>query len=70
MFTAWRDYVTALLKTLTPVAQRAVRFTLFANARKVAEAAGGMLGVHKISAAEESALAELRSVVGETMENV
>lgn len=68
MFTGWKDYVTALLQTLTPVAQRAVRFNLFANARKVAEAAGGVLGIHKISAAEEAALAELRSIVGETTE--
>jgi hypothetical protein len=69
MFTAWKDYVTSLLDTLTPVAQRAVRFNLFSNTRKVAEAAGGILGIHKNSAAEEAALDELRNVVGETTEN-
>ena len=69
MFTAWKDYVTSLLDTLTPVAQRAVRFNLFSNTRKVAEAAGGILGIHKISAAEEAALDELRSIVGGTTEN-
>ena len=69
LFTAWKDYVTALLQTLSPVAQRTLRFSLFSNARKVAEAAGGVLGVHKISAVEEAALAELRHVVGETTEH-
>jgi hypothetical protein len=69
MFTAWKDYVTALLQTLTPVAQRSFRFSLLSNIRKVAEAAGGMLGIHKISVAEEAALAELRSIIGETTES-
>jgi hypothetical protein len=50
LFSAWKDFV---------VAMRPVRDAASKRARNVAETAGGILGVFKISSTEEKALKEL-----------
>lgn len=59
LLASWKDYVAALAERLDPEAYERVRDNLLKRARKVAEAAGGLLGVGRISAAEEKKLAEL-----------
>jgi len=62
MFTAWKDYVSQLLRTISPVAGRVLKHTILTRSRRVAEAAGGFLGLHKTSTEEEAALVELDSI--------
>jgi hypothetical protein len=69
LFTAWRHYVAALMRTLTPVARRTVKFSLISRSRRVAESAGGILGIHKTSAAEEAAIAELENAFTAAIED-
>lgn len=56
---AWRDYVHALACSLAPEPYRALADRILANARAVAAAAGGFLGIAAVSKAEEAALAEI-----------
>lgn len=70
MLTAWKHYVAALMHTLTPVARRAVKFSLISRSRRVAESAGGILGIHKTSAAEEAAIGELETAFSAPNEDV
>ena len=61
VYTAWRDYVTEISKTLRPERMHAVRDELVGRARLVAKAAGGVLGIGAISRAEARVLDELES---------
>lgn len=59
MLEAWTAYTTALARRL-PAGERAqLRSTVMGQARAVAEAAGGFLGVGKVSPAEEAAIRRL-----------
>ena len=63
LFTAWKDYVTAILDTMSsPGAKLTLEDSLMKLVRRVAEASGGILGVHTISDVEEAAMAELERV--------
>lgn len=56
----WTDYIRATSGTLAPDAREALKSDLLGRARRVAEAAGGFLGIgRKISAAEEAVLERL-----------
>lgn len=59
LLTAWEGYVEALVAGLDPQERRALRHELLDRARAVAEAAGGFLGVGKVSEAETAMLARL-----------
>jgi len=56
LFQAWEDYITALHTVLDPVSFRRLHNTAVETARQVAEASGGVLGVHSVSLAEERAI--------------
>jgi hypothetical protein len=55
----WKQYVTSLGTDLSAEERRVVRERMLDLARGVAEAAGGFLGVARISAAERAALDEI-----------
>jgi hypothetical protein len=59
---AWRRYVKTLGTDLSPQERDQVRERGLGLAREVAEAAGGFLGLSKISAAERAALEELEQI--------
>lgn len=60
----WRRYSTALLNELDPDERSTMRERLLGNARRVAEAAGGFLGLGSISDAEKAVLEDLESTFG------
>lgn len=62
----WRDYALALAGELDPFARRMLREALVARSRKVAEAAGGLLGLtNPVSSSEQQMLAEIAAVFGD-----
>ncbi len=64
LLAAWTAYVEELSATLDPVERDTLRDDLLARARHVAEAAGGFLGVRKVSSAEKEMLAKLERAFG------
>jgi hypothetical protein len=56
---AWKDYAGALAQSLDEAERESFRREMVSRARSVAEAAGGFLGMGKISDAEEAKIAEL-----------
>lgn len=60
LFGAWSDYVAALLPHLDDSKRTSIEESILGLAHDVASAAGGMLGIASISAAEESALDAIR----------
>jgi len=65
LFAAWRAYIEAVLGPLTPGEREELRVGLVERARRVAEAAGGILGIGTISGAERLVLARLDEVLRE-----
>jgi hypothetical protein len=62
LLAAWTDYARAVSATMDDEAKRALRAQLLGRTRKVAEAAGGVLGIgRKVSDAEEAVLRSLES---------
>ena len=59
VLSAWKDYVLALTSTMDAAARDKLKQEILSRARTVAEAAGGFLGVGKISSEEEEKLEEL-----------
>lgn len=55
----WKQYVRALCDKLDAAAQERLKHDLLDRAQKIAEAAGGVLGMGRVSAAEKAKLAEL-----------
>ena len=60
---AWKRYVTTIWPSLTPKEREEVRQMGLERARAIAEAAGGFLGLSKISAQERAVLDELAEVL-------
>ena len=60
---AWIEYVTALGAGLTVAERNALSAEINGRAREVAEAAGGFLGVGRISAKEEQVLVEIAAAL-------
>lgn len=56
---AWKGYARALAESLEPAERDSLRRELLDRARGVAEAAGGFLGMGKVSDAEQAVLEEL-----------
>ena len=61
LFDAWKQFVVAIQPSLSADAFQQLREAAIHRARTIAEAAGGMLGLHKVSRAESAAIAELES---------
>ena len=55
----WKDFATALAADMAPVARAAFREEILGKARTVAAAAGGFLGIGRVSTAEEAVLRDL-----------
>ena len=56
----WADYIHSLCQAVSPQARRELRDDLLGRARRVAEAAGGVLGLGpRVSSAEAAVLADL-----------
>ncbi len=62
--TAWNDYVGELIEAMSSDEVTALRDGLVARAQKVAESAGGILGIGKVSDAETKAIDALRAAFG------
>jgi hypothetical protein len=60
MVDAWKHYVEGLCKKLSPPEIEELKHDLLDRAREVAQAAGGFLGMKKISSAEEAVLKDLQ----------
>ena len=61
LFTTWLDYVKQLKQSLAEPELLSLEQAIVGGAQKVAEAAGGFLGLHKVSAEETALLQELES---------
>jgi hypothetical protein len=61
LFEAWAAYTRALAGKLSAQQRDELRDQIAGQARRVAEAAGGFLGVHRVSKEEEAALARIRA---------
>lgn len=59
MLEAWMDYVRALKAVATPETLQRVKQSILMRAHEVADAAGGFLGIAKVSARESGVLSEL-----------
>lgn len=57
--TVWKMYAGELRKTLTPKELETFRADLLANAKKVAEASGGVFGLAKVSPSEKRVIDEV-----------
>lgn len=63
VFGVWKEYIQAVFRSLTPVSMEALRRDVLSRSRAVASAAGGVLGLHRVSPPEERALGELSSAM-------
>jgi len=62
---AWRGYVQAIAATMPPAERDSLKREVLGRARRVAEAAGGFLGLGgRISAAEDAVLVSLETAFG------
>lgn len=61
---AWKSYAGALVSELDEAGAAAVRDDILGRAQKVAEAAGGFLGLGSVSREERRMLAELAAALG------
>jgi hypothetical protein len=59
VFAAWGAYVTELASSFTAEERSAMRARLVERARKVAKAAGGLLGIASLSEEEKRVIAAL-----------
>jgi hypothetical protein len=59
LMTLWTTYTRELMVTLTPEARKGIQETVLKHARMVAEAAGGFLGLGRISSQEEKVMRTL-----------
>jgi hypothetical protein len=63
LITAWKHYVASVWSDLSAHEREDLREAMIGMARKVAEAAGGFLGIHAISAAERGVLQDLEATL-------
>jgi hypothetical protein len=65
MFDAWQTYVQALCADMTPADIAATKSATLDRARKVAQAAGGVLGLgNRISKVEQKVLDKMEQAFG------
>lgn len=61
LFDVWKQFVMAIQQSLSEDAYQQLREAAIHRAKTIAEAAGGILGLHKVSRAESAAISELES---------
>jgi hypothetical protein len=66
LLVAWKDFIQAAQKSLSPQALSALREDVLNRARKVARASGGLLGVRSVSEAEDRVFHELEQAFRST----
>lgn len=64
LFDSWKEYIGALKGTLDDAAVSQIKRSVVDRAKRVADSAGGFLGIGSTSAAEQSVLQEMESVFG------
>lgn len=62
LFEVWQDYTRALCAALPEDARQTLHAQVLQRTRRVAAAAGGMLGIHRISSKEDAVLQEVERV--------
>ena len=62
LYDAWKEYTKAFCASLAPEARQELRERVMKQTREIAEAAGGFLGLGKISPKEESTIKEIEAV--------
>lgn len=62
LFELWTEFVCAMRQTVSESAFRDLQKAALERAQAVAEAAGGFLGFHKVSAVEQTAIEQLTAV--------
>jgi hypothetical protein len=65
LYETWAAYTRALADSLVPAQRTQLRDQIVGLARQVAGAAGGFLGIHKISHEEEVALSAIEAAFGD-----
>ena len=58
---AWRDYVSALKQSMKPASFTSLKQDITKRSQQVASAAGGILGIGKISKAEQAVLDDVEA---------
>lgn len=61
---AWKAYIAALRRTLAPESIEEIKEKIVRRARRVARAAGGILGVATVTKAEQEVISALESAFG------
>jgi hypothetical protein len=64
MLDAWIHYIKGLVEKMSPDEKSALKKSIISQAREVAEASGGFLGLNKVSAQEEKMLKQLEKAFG------
>lgn len=66
LLAAWKDYMRAISATLDRESKQALKAELLSRARRVAEAAGGFLGIGRnVSASEQAVLDDLETALAD-----
>lgn len=61
LLASWQDYISAMKETLDAAAVSQIKNSVIDRAKKVANAAGGFLGIHKTSDVEQKVIDSLSS---------
>jgi tellurite resistance protein len=69
MIEAWEHYIADVCKRLSPKEVEELKHDVLSLARTVAEAAGGFLGIGRVSASETNVLGRLEKAFSRTSEN-
>ena len=68
LFSIWRDYAPQVLGSLSRISQRELTALLLRRARSVSTAAGGLLGVGRVSAAERRVIQLIQQALADPMD--
>jgi len=61
LFIAWKEYIQALAKQVNTETLQGLKDNITARIHKIAKAAGGVLGIHKVDVSEKQAMKEIES---------
>ena len=61
LFIAWKEYIQALAKQVNTETLRRLKDNITTRIHKIAKAAGGVLGIHKVDVSEKQAMKEIES---------
>ena len=62
IFAAWKDYVSAIYRTLPPAVRDSWKHQVIDSLNKVARASGGVWGLRKVSVEERNLIAEVEAL--------